>query len=76
MKRLMRNKNFFDETMKRLRFLKIESMKHLTLHHFITSSLSTLYKFMQKSLLNNPGLLDPYVKAKTTKFVSFAMEIT
>jgi hypothetical protein len=45
-------------------------------HRFIASSLSTLYEFMQKSLLNNPGLLDPYVKAKTTKFIGFATEIT
>jgi hypothetical protein len=38
------------------------------LHRFIASSLSTLYKFMQKSPLNSAGLLNTYVKAKTTKF--------
>jgi hypothetical protein len=50
-------------------------MKHLMLHQ-LTSSLSTLYKFMKKSPLNSTGLLDTYVNAKKTKFFGFAMEIT
>jgi hypothetical protein len=51
-------------------------MKRLTLHRFMASSLSTLFKFMQKSPLNSPGLLNTYLKAETTKFFGFAMEIT
>ncbi len=44
--------------------------------HRLASSLSTLYKFMQKSSFNSSGLLDTYVKAKTTKFFGLATEIT
>ncbi len=46
------------------------------LHRFIASSLSTLYKVMQKLPLNSAGLLDTYVKAKTTKFFGVATKIT
>jgi hypothetical protein len=45
-------------------------MKRLTLPspRFITSSLSTLCEFTQKSLFNSAELSDTSVKAKTTKF--------
>jgi hypothetical protein len=47
------------------------------LHCFIASSLSTLYKFMQKlPLKNSAGLLDTFVKVKTMKFFGLATEIT
>jgi hypothetical protein len=64
--------------MKRVTLLKNRSNEafNASLPHFIASLLSTLFKFMQKSLLNNPGLLDPNVKAKTMMFIRFAMEIT
>jgi hypothetical protein len=35
---------------------------------FIASSLSTLYKFIQKSPLNSPELQDTYVKAWWQRF--------
>jgi hypothetical protein len=43
---------------------------------FIASSLLTLYEFLQKSPYNIAKLYDTYVKAKMTKFLGFAMEIT
>jgi hypothetical protein len=77
MKLLTQNKNCCDEAMKRLTLLKNRSNEafNTSSPRFIASSLSTLYKFMQKSPLINPGLLDQYVKAKTTKFIGFAMKI-
>jgi hypothetical protein len=49
-------------------------MKHLTLYR-LASLLPTLYGLMQKSPCNSAKLHDTYVKAKTTKYFSFAMEI-
>jgi hypothetical protein len=64
--------------MKRLTLLKNKAKNREMLHRLgIASSLSTLYEFMRKSpLKNRAGLLDTYVKAKTTKFFGLATEIT
>jgi hypothetical protein len=62
-------------------------MKHLTLLKNVSdealiavsplfiNSLSTLHEVMQKSSYNSAELFNTYVKAKTTKFFSFATEI-
>jgi hypothetical protein len=53
---------------------KIGPMKRLMLH-LLASSLSALYKSMKKSPENRAKISHTYVKAKTTMFFGFAMEI-
>ncbi len=64
--------------MKRLTILKNWSNEALNASspRFIASSLSTLYKSMQKSPINRPKLSNTNVKAKTTMFFGFATENT